>query len=697
MQHQVSTLDHTLPPKGKSDVEIGQADTGILLFAFGLCAGAAIYLMLDFEPQLPLLAGLAGLFVFVLLAVRHLGSSEIAVLALVTLTGVTCGSLITKTHASMRGAPPIVAETPPVILEGWITSVEPGRNGARLRITPHAIAGVDSEKLPNAVRVTHRLSLNMEPGRFVRCLVILRPPPAPSVPGDADFGRAAWFEGLGAVGYVRGRCQGGSIGRPHRFADQIKIRVGEWRRQIGLYVKSAAGERAGGFAAALVSGDRSHLSLEDQEALRRSGLAHLLAISGLHMAIVGGLIYMMVFRGLALVAPLAIRFPVQKIAALAAILSSLVYLTISGASVSTQRAFIMALIVFSGIMLDRSAINLRGFALAMILVTILAPHSVVSPGFQMSFAATGVLIAIFEAWNRRRYKSPHLIQRTRFGRFVFATQSLVVTSVAASLATLPFAIYHFGRLAPFGILANLAAMPIVSFVTAPLAGLCLILSPFGVAEWALRAFGWSLEWILKIAHFGAAQAPDVETTGPIHLPEPAFLMFILALVTIVTFRGFWRFLGGAVFVCSAITIWLVQSMPAAYLTPAGDLILTDGPRKVQLFDGQGLSSLRYADLSQSEECAYDCNFKSAGLQIEIVEGPQRFSCSQDTSKLFIVKSAQQISNPDCRTLVRWADIQSTGGVAIYRTRAGSVRLKRLRNCTGRPWQTCQSQPNRSVE
>ena len=168
--------------------------------------------------------------------------------------------------------------------------------GVRLRLKVHAIDGLDENQTPPIVRVTHISSLETEPGRFVRCWVVLRPPPAPIIQGDYAFNRQAWYTGLGAVGYVQGRCRGGAIGAPHSFLAGVELTISKVRRQLAQHVFEAAGQKAGGFAAALASGDRSFMSEADQEALRGAGLAHLLAISGLHMGIVGGLVFLMVWR-----------------------------------------------------------------------------------------------------------------------------------------------------------------------------------------------------------------------------------------------------------------------------------------------------------------------------------------------------------------------------------------------------------------
>lgn len=154
--------------------------------------------------------------------------------------------------------------------------------------------------------------LEVSPGRFVRCWAVLRPPPSPTLPGDYDFRRQTYFEQLGAVGYVQGRCRGDVLGAPAAAGDRISLWIAAKRRVLALHVKEVAGERAGGLAAALVTGDRSFVRPEDRDALRDTGLAHLLAISGLHLSIVGGMTYLIFRRTLALIEPLALRVPVKS-------------------------------------------------------------------------------------------------------------------------------------------------------------------------------------------------------------------------------------------------------------------------------------------------------------------------------------------------------------------------------------------------
>lgn len=657
-------------------------------FALSVCLGAMVYLSLPFEPNL-LLAVAVGLImvllVLLVLAERVGGALRVA---LILGLGSCLGFLAGKARAYTVDTPSISKLTGPVMLEGWIKAVEPGQNGIRLRIKPHAIAGLNSLDLPETVRLTHRLDLKMAPGRFVRCWSVLRPPPGPAIPGDFDFQRQAWFQRLGGVGYVQGRCRGGALGVPSASIPALQLQIGAYRRRLAEYTYAVSGEGAGGFAAALVSGDRSFMSPEDQETLRASGLAHLLAISGLHLGIVGGLVYFLFRIGLAAIQPLSLRYPVQKFAAIAALLAITIYLVISGASVSTQRAFIMSAVFFSAILIDRPALSLRSFSVAMIGVVLLAPESIFSPGFQMSFAATGVLIAIYEAWARHR---AHGVQGL-VGRTVFAGKSLIVTSVAASAATAPFALFHFERLAPLGLIANLGAMPVVSLMSVPSAGLALLLAPFGKAEWGLRLFGGSLEVVMAIARWtenaGLAFAYPLKS-----MPDVALLCFVATLVSIVLFRRWFRLLSAGITLFSGVLVWYLTPLALIYWAPSGEVYINleaSQYQEVSFAEGDGLGPLRLGRVAEGPQCEdKQCTYETAtGVSVVLLrDASVPVLCGTNTLILSLEKpiGPQQ----DCVGLVLWDDVKNLGGVALYRDRGGTeFRRRHASTCSARPWRRC---------
>ena len=651
---------------------IGTIDTRPMLFGFALCAGVVVYFAEPAEPPLwPCIAVTIAVGAVFLIARRVWWLSVLSLPALLSL-GVVGGFTAGVFRAASVAAPVILSETRPRMVEGWVKAVEPGEKGARLRLEVHAISGLSPAQTPKFVRVTHRLSLNVAPGRFVRCYAVLRPPPSPSLPGDYDFRRQAWFEQLGGVGYVMGRCRGGALGPPQGGMNQLALKVSAFRRQLAEHVNVAAGERAGGFAAALVSGDRSFMEIADQDALRASGLSHLLAISGLHMAMVGGLVYLLMRRALALIEPLALRVAVQKPAAVAALIASFAYLVISGASVSTQRAFIMSAVVFGAVLADRAALSLRSYAIAMILVVLLQPESVVTPGFQMSFAASGALIATYDAWSRRRAEQERIL-----GSMSFTWASLFVTSLVAGTATAPFAIYHFDRLAGFGLLANLLAMPIITFVSAPLAALSLILTPFGLGDYGLRLFGLSLEAVLAVAHW-CANLPAAAVTLPRAMPAVTLILSAAAIAFAMAARGSARIVLAALMLIPAGIVWYRAPDVIAHWAPSGDLFLREPSGhlvRYPLVDGDGLAPLRYSNVGEGEACS------SGNCILPIRSGEITIRSISDTQARITITTTDRTITLD------WTDVDRAEGITVLSGRKGLEKVL-APACGKRPWRAC---------
>ena len=691
------TLEHADASIGKTGPEKAAFRTGLVApgeavpfaFALSVCAGAGGYLTLSFEPGWGMVSGalacVAGL-VYSLLRGWYVTWVRIAA---ILLCGALIGFVAGKVRTHLVAQPSLSSMQGPVIVEGWVSAVESAQTGVRLRIIPHAIAGLSRADMPQTIRLTHRLSLNVSPGRFVRCWAVLRPPPGASVPGDYDFQRQAWFQGLGAVGYVQGRCRGGVLGEPEHWASALHLKIAAIRRQLAVFTKTASGERAGGFAAALISGDRSFMAAEDQETLRASGLAHLLAISGLHLGIVGGLVYFLFRQGLAFIAPLSLRIPVQKPAALAALVAIAIYLVISGASVSTQRAFIMSAVFFGAILIDRPALSLRSFSIAMIAVVLVAPESVFAPGFQMSFAATGVLIAIYEAWSRRRAGTVYGF----FGRGIFAAKSLAVTSIAASLATAPFAIFHFERLAPLGLLANLAAMPVVSLFSVPAAGLSIILAPFGLSEYGLILFGWSLESVLAIAGWTETAGENWDYALKI-MPESALLLFVSTLVGLVLFRKWLRVGVVLASVICGFATWSLLPVAGLYWASSGELYInTNGNQyeRIAFVDADALGPLRFRSAQRGELCEQSvCHFETAAGERVLIQKTEDTTqgCMREAGIILSAKSREG-ETIRCPNTLYWEDIKRNGGAQI-RLRNGQFVLRHAKLCSRRPWRTCPS-------
>jgi competence protein ComEC len=430
--------------------------------------------------------------------------------------------------------------------------------------------GVAPAKTPERVRVTLRRrddAALARVGATISVMAGLAPPPGPSAPGGFDFRRLAWFQGLGAVGTARGRLV--VLAAPEPAA----LPLARARAAVSAHLRGRIGGEAGAFAAAIVTGDRGGIPVAALQNLRDAGLAHLLAISGLHMAIVGGLAFATLRRALALVPSAAERWPIKRVAAVGALAAAAGYLALSGGAIATQRAFAMAAVALGGVLVDRPAISLRGLCLAAFVLLLTTPEALLSAGFQMSFAATLALVAAYAAARRGGWLTPPRRARARVGRYLGA---LAATSAIAGLATAPYAAFHFGRLTPFGLLANLGAVPLMGLWVAPTLLLGGLLDLVGIGAAPLWLAGKGIDAILAIA--GAVAA----LPGAVRL-VPAAPVAVLALLT---FGGLGLCLGrawvgrlGAALLIGGLLLWPSRGDEAVrlFIASRGQVVALRGP------------------------------------------------------------------------------------------------------------------------
>jgi competence protein ComEC len=376
-------------------------------------------------------------------------------------------------------------------------------------------------------------------GDWVEIRARLRPLPTPVAPGAYDFGRTLWFQGIGAVGFSMQPVKRIAAPREPTMRETLSDALSRFRRSVSDRIVAALPARAGPIAAAFLTGERGLISDEDNEAMRDSSLAHLLSISGLHMALAGFGFFAALRLTFALTPALALNYPVKKWAAAAALVASAFYLLLSGASVPTQRSFVMIAVALTAIIFDRSALSMRTIAIAAAVVLVWTPEAWMDPSFQMSFAAVAALIAAYEWWSARRIpdaEPPGIVRRA--ARMVAAA---AITSLIAGIATAPFAAYHFNRFADYGVAANVLVMPLVSFVIMPAGVLALLLMPFGLEAAPLAAMGEGIEVMLAIAHWVASWPGATQAVGAMPIES-------LALVTagglwVAVWQASWRWLG----------------------------------------------------------------------------------------------------------------------------------------------------------
>ncbi len=530
------------------------------------------------EPIWWLGVGMLTATVLLLIGAHHWGRSRALIAASTLLAfgaaGFSNGGLATH----LADAPRIPDSYGVGSIEGWVVDVSsPSTDRGRMLIAPVRISHLRTEELPLRVRVVVKPADLVGPGEAVRLTALLNPPPRPAAPGAFDFARDAYFERIGGVGLALKPPMVIDLPEPAslRLRTEFSLNRLRWRvarnlaDDIARFVPSA-GQGAQGLAAAVTTSHEAWLPAEDADGLRGSGLAHMLAIAGLHTAAVCGFVFAALRLAIAAWPWLALRVSGKKVAAAGALIAVLCYLALSGAHPPAKRAAITAGVAFVAMLLDRRAISLRSLAIAALLVLLIQPEAVVQPGFQMSFSATGALVALAEIWPHRSrpINAPWpilMLQRAKDWAL-----ALFMVSFVAGAATGPFALQHFNRMANYGVPANLTADFVASTIMMPSLAVSLpfealdlgrdwLVAPLTVAGWAARA-------ILEIGRI-CSTAPGANVTWS-SAPPIAMLVAFLGIVFGILWKGRLRWIGAPL--AFAVMLWPRPPAPVGWIANDGN-------------------------------------------------------------------------------------------------------------------------------
>jgi competence protein ComEC len=528
----------------------------------GFGIGVVLYFAADREPAVwaasaLAVAGIAGAYV-----TRRRAIGLAIALAVASISA----GFATATLKTISIAHPVLHSQATVDLKGFVEIREERDKTDRIVIRVDQIHGRGLNEAPDRVRLAVRKGTAPAVGEYVALRARLLPPLGPLRPGGYDFARDMFFQGIGASGYVFGRIKAETPTTSAGLWLRYRAVLDNLREAIDDRIRATLPGDRGSIASALITGKRDAISAPVNDAMYISSLAHVLSISGYHMAVVAGVVFFVLRALLALVPALAIGQPIKKWAAGAALVAATFYLLLSGAEVATQRSFIMIAIVLIGVMFDRPALTFRTLAVAAFVVLLLAPQAVVHPSFQMSFAATLALVAVYQyglPWHGNADNSWK--QRAAlWGAREIA--SLVLASLVAGLATTPFVAFHFHRLAPYGVLANLLAMPVVSAWVMPMGMLGVVALPFGFDAPFWRMMGEGIDWMTTVAQWVAALPGAIGRITSFGIGP--LLMASAALLLICLLRTKLRWGGAALAI--AATIWV-------YLTPQPDVyVAADG-------------------------------------------------------------------------------------------------------------------------
>ncbi len=417
-------------------------------------------------------------------------------------------------------------------------------------------------------------------GDLLNVTADLAPLPRPSQPGVFDYGRQLFFQSIGAVGRSKLTPVIIESDVPWRF--NVRRAFHNLRSAIGTRIRSAIPGPLGSFADALITGERASIPRDMNTSLQASGLFHILSISGLHMALVAGGAFWVVRAGLALFPNVALRWPIKKWAAGCAIFVGLIYMLLANSGAATERSFIMIAVVFFAVLVDRPALSLQNLAIAALLILLREPEQALAASFQMSFMAVMGLAAFFVWWQRVFPVKENAHNQPRFERFgrrmlMLIAVSLATSLVAGALSSIPAA-HHFGRLAPYGVVANALALPVVSIVVMPAAMASVLLMPLGLEGLPLQLMGWGLKLVMVISDWVASwPAAGLQLKRMSELPAAA-LAFGTALLVLPVTKLRWACL--PFFVVATVLLFRGEDRPI--------LLIDERAGNVALWTDQGL-------------------------------------------------------------------------------------------------------------
>ncbi|MCF8474741.1 MAG: ComEC family competence protein [Emcibacter sp.] len=552
-----------------------------VLFAVGI----GLYFSLAIEPPLYMATTVCIVLLLSFILFRRYFLMRIMFIIMVI---VTSGFLSANIRTYFLATPVLGKNLLPRMITGLVTDVRHYNDG-KLHIileNPNFYNEIKGSRPLNKIRLkVHKYDDLPYPGDKIKIRAGLMPLPSPAMPNDFDYARQIWFQGIGALGYA--------ISKPEILEKGPKaIGLGTHQRQIiSENIRNIIQGDAGGLASALITGMREGISQDVADNMRNSGLAHLLAISGLHMGLLCGAAFFFSRFLLSRSEFLTLRYPIKKWAALIAIGAGIIYVYMSGGSVPTVRAFIMACILFLGILTDRKAISLRLVAIAAMIILILTPEVLLSVSFQMSFAAVVALIAAYEKITERNgflsgsytknngNKNSGWIKKT--GYYI---ATILLTTLIAELAIAPFALFHFNKLVQYGLLANLLAMPIMASFVMPCVVVYLILAPIGLGFLALYPMSYGLEAIMFVAKT-ISHAPGSYSLIPAY-GIASLIIMVMGGLWFIIWRLPWKNIGIVV---------VILGFLSAFFTSKPDIVIDNKGRLIGVKNANeeiSLSSLR---------------------------------------------------------------------------------------------------------
>jgi competence protein ComEC len=530
----------------------------ILLLPVALGAAILVYFALPTEPPLwlaPVLPGAAALALAV--GWRWPVARFAAALALAAALG------FARAEWRTAAEPPLL--TVPygaVPVSGRITGIDLLPQGRRITLAQAVLDGAPPAARLVRLRLRNDDRQALNAGDIISVEAMLFRQDRPAYPGGWDFGRDAFFQRLGASGFALTDVTVLTPAQPGALAGWLQ----NLRVRIAARILAVLPVPTGSVAVTLLTGFQQAMPPAERQNFVAAGLAHILAVAGLHVGIVMGLFFAATRFALAWSERISLRINSKAVAALAALAAGAGYAALTGAHLPILRSLAMASLVTLGVLAGRRAISLRGLALAASILLLATPEVIIGVSFQMSFSAVLALIAGYAA---AQPMFTGLYQRGAVTRLAGHVLALAFTSLLAGGASMPFAAYQFQQIQPYWILANLVAVPLTALWIMPLGMAALALMPFGLSPLALVPMGWGIAPIVWLTERIAAWPGAMLRIEPV--PTSAILFFTAGLIWLCLWRSRIR-VAGIACMAAGLLAYAAARPPDLLVSPDAKLI-----------------------------------------------------------------------------------------------------------------------------
>ena len=397
------------------------------------------------------------------------------------------GILWASVFASVRlhDALPAGMQQQDVQVAGYIDGL-PDKRDADIRFDFNIDHAGGAIPVPGHIRLTwYRAPYDLKAGEYWRLNVRLKPPHGFANPGSMDYEQWLFSQGIGATGYVRENPENGKL------EESSALSIQRWRQwlndQIDLHLQHSDMR---GVVKALVLGNEQDITQDQWTVLRRTGTAHLIAISGSHISLIAGFCFFWTRRLCAAIG--LMRWPPSAVAVVAAVFASVLYAGLADFAIPTRRALIMVALAMGAIFLQRNTRPLQVLMLALLLVTLHDPTAILSAGFWLSFAAIGIIL----------YAAAGQLGSAGWWA------DLWKINWATSLGLAPLTLLFFQQVSLISPLANLLAIPVLGVLAIPLCLVAALLLPVVPAagdfllrgtEFLLHGFWPLLQWMASLS------------------------------------------------------------------------------------------------------------------------------------------------------------------------------------------------------